>query len=155
MSEDKTILESSKKVVKSGLGFMDEFKEFIKRGNALDLAVGVIIGGAFQTIIRSLVEDMMMPLISSIIGGIDFSNWKLVLKEDGMHSITLNYGAFFANIINFLIMAFVIFIFIKVMNKLSMTKALEVEEEKTCPYCLSSVPEQAVKCLYCTSELEQ
>jgi len=155
MSEDKKILENSKKVVKSGLGFMEEFKEFLKRGNALELAIGIIIGGSFQTIIKSLVEDVMMPLISAIIGGINFENWKWVLKEEGRHVITLNYGVFLTNIINFLIMAFVIFLFVKVMNKLSITCEPEVREEKECPYCLSSIPKKAIRCANCTSQVEK
>ena len=105
-----------------GKGFISEFKTFIMRGNVIDLAVGVIIGGAFQKIVNSLVNDIVMPLISLLTGGIDFSNWFLVLgegefataaaaKEAGV--ATLNYGTFLSTALDFLIMAFVIFLIIK------------------------------------------
>ena len=107
---------------------INEFKEFIMRGNVLDLAVGVIIGGAFQKIIASLVNDVIMPVITLCTGGIDFTNWFIAL--DGNHyntlqdavaakAATLNYGTFLTEVINFIIMAFIIFMMVKMMNSLS------------------------------------
>ncbi len=119
--------------------FIKEFKEFISRGSVMDLAVGVIIGGAFQTIINSLVNDIVMPIITLITGGIDFSNWFISL--DGSHyatlaaaqeagASTLNYGVFITAVINFLLMAVVIFIMIKGMNKFAQATRLKKAEEK-------------------------
>lgn len=147
-------------------GFVAEFKEFIMRGNVVDLAVGVIIGGAFQKIVTSLVNDVIMPVISFITGGIDFSNWFISLEGKTYATLaqaqeagaaTLNYGVFLTNIINFLIMAFVIFLMVKGLNTLARKK--DVKEEapttKTCPYCQSEVSIKATKCPHCTSELEK
>ena len=99
-------------------GFVAEFKEFISRGNVMDMAVGVIIGGAFQSIVSSLVGDVVMPVITVITGGISFSSWKLALTE-GEEPSYLNYGNFITAVINFLLMAFIIFCFVKLMNTLS------------------------------------
>ena len=101
-----------------GKGFISEFKTFIMRGNVMDLAVGVIIGAAFQSIVTSLVEDIVMPVISLITGGVDFSEWKIMLGE-GADAASINYGVFITAVINFLLMAFVIFCFIKFMNGLA------------------------------------
>ena len=98
--------------------FVSEFKTFISRGNVMDLAVGVIIGGAFQTIVSSLVNDIVMPIISLITGGIDFSAWKIQLGV-GENAASINYGNFITAVINFLLMALVIFCFIKLMNRLN------------------------------------
>ena len=115
-----------------------EFKEFISRGNVMDLAVGVIIGGAFQAIINSLVKDIIMPVISLITGGIDFTNWFISLDGTKYESLaaaqeagasTLNYGVFITAIINFLLMALVIFFIVKFMNKIA-SKAKKKEEAK-------------------------
>ena len=134
-------------------GFIAEFKEFIARGNVMDLAVGVIIGGAFQSIVNSLVNDMIMPVISLLTGGVNFSNWVIRIGS-GENFITA--------VINFLLMAFVIFCFVKVMNNLASRteKLLKKEEEapeapatKICPYCMSEIPIAATRCAYCTSEL--
>ena len=119
--------------------FMDEFKTFIMRGNVMDLAVGVIIGGAFQTIIKSLVDDIIMPLISLITGGIDFSNWFIQLSGDQKFATlaaaqeagvaTLSYGNFITAVINFVITAFIIFCLVKGINKVtSFRKHEEVKE---------------------------
>ncbi|MCR4658645.1 MAG: large conductance mechanosensitive channel protein MscL [Lachnospiraceae bacterium] len=121
--------------------FVKEFKEFISRGSVMDLAVGVIIGGAFQSIINSLVNDIIMPIITLLTGGIDFSNWFIAL--DGSHyttlkaaqdagASTLNYGVFITAVINFLLMAVVIFSIIKAMNKFTAaaTAKLKKEEEE-------------------------
>lgn len=140
-------------------GFFGEFKQFIMRGNVIDLAVGVIIGGAFQAIVSSLVDDIVMPAISLLTGGIDFSEWKVVLGE-GETAATLNYGNFISAIINFLIMAFVIFCIVKAINKLSEKTAKKVEEApaepttKVCPFCKSEIAIDATKCPHCTSEIK-
>lgn len=112
---------------------LKEFKEFAMKGNVLDLAIGVIIGGAFGKIVTSLVQDIIMPLMGVITGGVNFTNLSLVLK--GVHgktpALTLNYGSFIQNIIDFLIISFSIFMFIKLINNLKKEKKIEeVEEEK-------------------------
>ena len=141
-------------------GFIGEFKTFIMRGNVMDLAVGVIIGAAFQAIINSLVADIVMPVISLITGGVDFSEWNIMLGE-GADAASINYGAFITAVINFLLMAFVIFCFIKFMNKLA-EKAKKEEEAapeepttKVCPYCKSEIPVDATKCAHCTSDVSE
>ena len=110
-------------------GFIAEFKEFIARGNVMDLAVGVIIGGAFQSIVNSLVNDMIMPVISLLTGGVNFSNW--VIRIGSGENDTIKYGNFITAVINFLLMALVIFCFVKVMNNLASRteKLLKKEEE--------------------------
>lgn len=152
-----------------GKGFIAEFKKFIMRGNVIDLAVGVIIGGAFQKIVNSLVNDIVMPLISLITGGVDFNNWFLVLGEGEFATAadakaagvaTLNYGTFIGTALDFLIMAFVIFVFIKIINTVSDKLKKEKTEEpaapttKVCPYCKSEIDIAATKCPHCTSEVE-
>ena len=135
--------------------FVEEFKKFIARGNVMDMAVGVIIGGAFTAIVNSLVNDVMMPVLSLITGGLDFSKLCIVLGE-GEGAATLNYGAFIAAIINFLLIALVIFMLIKTINKFTKKK----EEDpapvttKDCPYCKEKVAREATRCPHCTSELE-
>lgn len=122
-------------------GFIAEFKEFIARGNVMDLAVGVIIGGAFQSIVNSLVNDMIMPVISLLTGGVNFSNW--VIRIGSGENDTIKYGNFITAVINFLLMALVIFCFVKVMNNLaSRTEKLLRRRKKTgstgyedLPYC--------------------
>ena len=148
---------------------INEFKEFIMRGNVLDLAVGVIIGGAFQKIIASLVNDVIMPVITLCTGGIDFTNWFIAL--DGNHyntlqdavaakAATLNYGTFLTEVINFIIMAFIIFMMVKMMNSLSrkVKKPQDMEDAaaatKVCPYCKSEISAEAVRCPNCTSSLD-
>ena len=150
-------------------GFAAEFKKFIMRGNVMDLAVGVIIGAEFQSIINSLVNDIVMPIITLITGGIDFTNWFISLDGSKYATLadaqaagaaTLNYGVFLTAVINFLLMAFVIFCFIKFMNGLAeKAKKEEAAEEeapttKVCPYCKSEIPVDATKCAHCTSDVE-
>lgn len=133
--------------------FMKEFKEFIARGNVMDMAVGIIIGGAFTAIVTSLVNDIIMPIISLITGGFDFKSLSVTLGS-GDGAATLNYGAFITAIINFLLIALVIFIMIKSINKLSRKKKEEPEPTtKECPYCKSEIAIEATKCPHCTSEL--
>jgi len=135
--------------------FVEEFKKFIARGNVMDMAVGVIIGGAFTAIVNSLVNDVMMPVLSLITGGLDFSKLCIVLGE-GEGAATLNYGAFIAAIINFLLIALVIFMLIKTINKFTKKKeeALAPVTTKDCPYCKEKVALEATRCPHCTSELE-
>ncbi|MBQ6265032.1 MAG: large conductance mechanosensitive channel protein MscL [Clostridia bacterium] len=137
-----------------GKGIVSEFKEFVMRGNVLDLAVGVIIGGAFQAIVSSLVNDVIMPVISLATGGKDFSEWKVMLGD----TASLNYGNFISAIINFLIMAIVIFLIVKSINKVSAKFKKEetpaAPTTKVCPYCKSEIAIDAVKCAHCASELE-
>ena len=135
--------------------FVEEFKKFIARGNVMDMAVGVIIGGAFTAIVNSLVNDVMMPVLSLITGGLDFSKLCIVLGE-GEGAATLNYGAFIAAIINFLLIALVIFMLIKTINKFTKKKeeAPAPVTTKDCPYCKEKVALEATRCPHCTSELE-
>ena len=134
--------------------FIKEFKEFISRGNVMDMAVGVIIGGAFTAIVTSLVNDIMNPLLSLITGGLDFTAMCVVLGE-GEGAATLNYGAFIAAAINFLLTALVIFFLIKMLNKLSRKKPEEPAEPTTkeCPFCKEQIAIEASRCPHCTSEL--
>ena len=140
-------------------GFLDEFKKFIMRGNVLDMAVGVIIGGAFTAIVTSLNKDIITPLLA-LLGGVDFSYLTLVMGS-GEEAPVLMYGNFITAIINFLITAFVIFCLIKGINVLG--KKLEKKEEpaapaapttKKCPYCFSEIAIEATRCPHCTSHIE-
>jgi large conductance mechanosensitive channel len=133
--------------------FMKEFKEFISKGNVMDLAVGVIIGGAFQAIVGSLVNDIIMPLLGIITGGLDFSHLAITVGE-----AQILYGSFISAIINFLLMALVLFLVIKALNKAKSLTAKPEEPKapttKKCPYCQSDIPLAATRCPHCTSELK-
>jgi large conductance mechanosensitive channel len=146
-----------------------EFKEFAIKGNVLDMAVGIIIGAAFGTIVKSLVADVIMPPIGLLLGGVDFSNLFLVIKQGAeaaapyatlvaaqeAGAVTVNYGAFINTIISFLVVAFAVFMVVKRIN------ALKKEEEappagpteKDCPHCFSSISIKATRCPMCTSEI--
>jgi large conductance mechanosensitive channel len=141
---------------------LKEFKEFAKRGNVLDMAVGVIIGAAFGQIVNSFVQDIMMPPIGRLLGHVDFSN--LFITLSGAHydtlaqakaagAATLNYGVFLNTIINFLIVAFAVFLLVRQVNRMVPPPAAAPPTTRDCPYCLSAVPLKAVKCAHCTSEL--
>ena len=132
-----------------------EFKEVISRGDVMDMAVGVIIGGAFTAIVNSLVNDMLMPLLSLLTGGFDFSGLCIALGE-GENAATINYGSFISAIINFLLIALVIFLIIKAINKVSRKKKEEapVPTTKECPYCKEQIAIEATRCPHCTSKLE-
>lgn len=139
--------------------FFEEFKKFISRGNVMDMAVGVIIGGAFTAIVNSLVNDIFMPLLSLITGGFDIAGMSVSFGV-GDNAATLNYGAFLSAVINFLLIALVIFCIIKAMNT-ARDKMLKKQEEeapapttKKCPYCMSEIDIQATRCPHCTSELQ-
>ena len=143
-----------------------EFKEFAIKGNAIDLAVGVIIGAAFGGIVNSLVKDILMPPIGLLTGGLDFSNKFLVLKDapgGGVFNtaaeaakagaVTWNYGNFVALIINFVIVAFCIFLVVKAVNKMKQPSPTTPPVAKDCPACAMSIPTKATRCPHCTTEL--
>jgi len=134
-------------------GFVKEFKEFIMRGNVMDMAVGIIIGGAFTAIVTSLVEDIIMPIISLASGGIAIDAWGIPLAGGGIIGI----GKFVQAIITFLLIALVLFCIIKAMNKLRVKKEEEPEAATTkeCPFCKSEIPIEATRCPHCTSELSK
>ena len=140
-----------------------EFKEFVMRGSVIDLAVAVVIGAAFGKIITSFVEDVLMPPIGLVLGSVDFSNLFINLSGKDYPSVaaakaagaaTLNYGIFFNTVINFLIIAFAIFMVIRQINRLQKPAPAPVATTKDCPYCLSAVPLKATRCAHCTSELK-
>ena len=142
-----------------GKGLFAEFKKFIMRGNVMDMAVGVIVGGAFTAIVTSLNQDILTPLLG-IFGGTDFSHLTLALGS-GEEAPTLMYGNFITAIINFLITAFVIFILVKAINGINdRFSKKEVEKPaapttKKCPYCFSEIDIKATRCAHCTSELSE
>jgi large conductance mechanosensitive channel len=145
-----------------------EFKEFAMRGNVMDMAVGIIIGAAFGAIVKSLVDDVIMPPIGQVLGNVDFSSLFVVLKSGSQPgpyatlavahkagAVTLNYGKFINTIISFLIVAFSVFMLVKGMNRLyrRKTEAPAAPETKECPFCLTAVNLKATRCPACTSEL--
>ena len=143
---------------------LKEFKKFAMRGNVIDLAIGVIIGGAFGKIVTSFVNDILMPPVGLLLGKVDFSNLYINLSDGKYDSLaaaqeagapTLNYGLFLNTVIDFVIIAFVIFLLVRQINKLE--KPAETPKETTtkeCPYCCSSIPIKATRCPACTSELK-
>lgn len=145
---------------------LNEFKKFALRGNMIDLAVGVIIGGAFNAIVTSLVNDIIMPILSIFTGKLDFTNLFIALDGNKYSTIekakeagvaTINYGSFITGVLNFLIMAFVVFIIVRQINRLKDKTSPKVEAVKTtkkCPHCMSEINISASKCPYCTSSLE-
>jgi len=153
------------------MGMMKEFKEFAVKGNVMDMAVGIIIGAAFGTIVKSLVADVIMPPIGLLLGNVDFANLFFVLKDaatgpavyatvaeaQATGAVTLNYGLFINTVISFLIVAFAIFIVIKNMNRLKKEAPAPVAEPTTreCPHCFSIINIKATKCPNCTSALGQ
>jgi large conductance mechanosensitive channel len=149
---------------------LKEFKEFAMRGNVLDMAVGIIIGAAFGTIITSLVSDVIMPPIGLILGNVDFSNIFVVLKEGKIAgpyasvaaakaagAVSVNFGMFINTIINFLIVAFAIFLLIRTVNRFKKQEAAPpaVPTTKECPFCFTAIPIKATRCPHCTSELKK
>ena len=144
-----------------------EFKEFAVKGNAIDLAVGVIIGAAFGSIVASLVKDIIMPPIGLLAGGLDFSNKFIVLKaaKDGSiafntpadaikaGAVTWNYGNFITLVINFIIVAFCIFLVVRALNRMKRPKPNGSPVVKDCPACTISIPIKATKCPHCTADL--
>ena len=141
-----------------------EFKEFIMRGNVMDLAIGIVIGAAFGKIVTSFVSDILMPPIGFLFGKMDFSNLYINLSGGHYDSLkaakdagaaTINYGLFLAVVIDFLIVAFAIFLVIRMVNRMRRKKEVEPEAAtKECAFCLSSIPINAIKCAHCTSDLK-
>lgn len=144
---------------------LEEFKKFILRGNVMDLAIGIIIGAAFTAIVTSLVNDIIMPPIGLALGGLDFSNLMLVLKAGNppppyptpaeaaaAGAVTINYGSFINNVITFLIIALVVFMLVRAINRMYRQKPAD-PTEKPCPYCATSIPIAATRCPNCTSQL--
>lgn len=140
---------------------LKEFKEFAMRGNVLDLAIGLVLGSAFGAIVTSLVEDVIMPLISLVMGGVDFQNWFVALdgsdyatlaaaKEAG--AATINYGVLINTIINFIFIAFAVFLMVKGINKMRRPEEAPAAT-KECPHCKSEIAIDATRCPHCTSEL--
>jgi large conductance mechanosensitive channel len=149
---------------------LKEFKEFAMRGNVMDMAIGIVIGAAFGTIIKSLVADVIMPPIGLLLGGVDFSNMFIVLKQgaevagpynaladaQAAGAVTLNYGTFINTIISFLIVAFAIFMIVKSMNAAKRKEEVAPPAEpttKNCPQCMSEISIKATRCPMCTSEI--
>ena len=148
---------------------LKEFREFAVKGNVVDMAVGIIIGAAFGTIVKSLVADIIMPPIGLLLGGVDFTNIFLVLKQgatpgpyaaladaQAAGAVTMNVGVFINTVISFVIVAFSVFLVIKSLNKAKRKEAAPAPAAPTtkeCPYCLSMVPIKATKCAHCTSDL--
>ena len=152
------------------MGMVKEFKEFAVKGNVVDMAVGIVIGAAFGTIIKSLVADVIMPPIGLLLGDVDFSNLFVILKQgaeaaatyatiaeaQAAGAVTLNYGQFINTIISFLIVAFAIFILIRNMNKLKKEEEAPAATPTTkeCQFCLTAIPIKATRCPNCTSNME-
>ena len=147
-----------------------EFKEFAMRGNVLDMAVGIIIGGEFGTIISSMVNDVLMPPIGLALGNVDFANLFLVLKDGAKTAapyasladakaagaVTINYGLFVNSVVSFVIVAFCVFLLVRTMNRLKREEAAPPAEPTTrdCPFCLSAIPLKATRCAHCTAEVK-
>jgi len=146
---------------------LNEFKAFAMRGNVVDMAVGIIIGAAFGAIVKSLVDDVIMPPIGMLMGNVDFSNLYFVLKEGAAAvapyasladakkagAVTINYGVFINSVISFLIVAFAVFMLIRNINRLKQEAPVEATT-KECPFCASPIPLKATRCPLCTSDLK-
>jgi large conductance mechanosensitive channel len=144
-----------------------EFKEFALRGNVVDMAVGIVIGAAFGTIVKSFVDDVLMPPIGLLLGNVNFSDLFLTLKEGSKAAgpyaslaaakdagaVTLNLGAFLNTVISFIIIAFAVFLVVKGMNAMKRQSAPPPPDTKECPFCLSVIPRKASRCPQCTSQL--
>jgi large conductance mechanosensitive channel len=141
---------------------LEEFRQFIRRGNVVDLAVAVVIGAAFGKIVTSFVDDILMPPIGVALGNVDFSNLFINLSGKEYPSVaaakaagaaTLNYGIFINTILNFIIIAFAVFLLVRQINRMQTPAPAPAAATKDCPYCLTPVPVKAVKCAHCTSEI--
>ena len=131
------------------MGLLAEFRDFAVKGNAVDMAVGIIVGGAFAKVVSSLVKDVVMPPIGMLLGGVDFSDLAIPLSAKA----SLRYGVFINTILDFVIIALCVFLAIKAMNRLRQPQPAE-PTTKTCPQCLSTIPLKAVRCAHCTAALE-
>jgi len=145
---------------------IQEFKEFIAKGNALDLAVGVVIGVAFGAVVSSLVDGMIMPIVGLALGKVDFTNLFAVLSQgtpagpyttlvqaQEAGAVVMSWGVFINSIVSFLIIALVVFLLVKVINRIRKEEVAEEPGMKDCPFCLTAVPEAATRCSACTSDL--
>jgi len=150
--------------MKRGEKMLKEFKNFALRGNMIDMAVGIIIGGAFNGIVNSLVNDVIMPVLSVFTNNIDFSNLFIPLDGNKYPSLeaakeagvaTINYGAFISGVLNFLIMAFVVFLMVRWINRLRKPAEEKAPATKICPYCYSEIHINATKCPHCISDLTE
>ena len=142
---------------------LEEFKKFAMRGNVVDMAVGIVIGAAFGKIVSSFVKDVLMPPIGKLMGNVDFSNLFINLGDGDYASLaaaqeagaaTVNYGIFVNTLLDFVIVAFAIFMVIKAMNKLKTEEPPKAPNTKSCPKCISDIPIAATRCKFCTSEVE-
>lgn len=143
---------------------LKEFREFAMRGNMLDLAIGVILGAAFGAIVASLVSDVLMPPIGLLLGGMDFKDFFIALDGKTYESLAkakeaaapvLAYGLFLNTVINFVIVAFVIFLIIKQVNRFKRAEAPAAVTTRDCPFCLTAIPLKATRCAHCTSEVSR
>jgi len=145
---------------------LKEFKEFAMRGNVVDMAVGIIIGAAFGAIVKSLVDDVIMPPIGMLLGNVDFTNLYVVLKDGAAAgpyaalaearkagAVTINYGLFVNSVLSFVIVAFSVFLLIRGMNRMKQQEAAAEPTKKDCPRCFTEIPVKAARCPNCTSEL--
>jgi large conductance mechanosensitive channel len=146
---------------------LKDFKEFAMRGNVVDMAVGIIIGASFGSIVKSLVDDVIMPPIGMILGNVDFSNLFFVLKDGATPgpyaalaeakkagAVSINYGLFVNSVVSFLIVAFAVFMLVRALNKLKSEPPPADPTHRDCPHCLSSIPVKATRCAHCTSNLD-
>jgi large conductance mechanosensitive channel len=143
---------------------LNEFKQFVARGNVIDLAVGIVIGAAFTSVVNSFVNDILMPPIGLLMGGVDFSSLYLNLSGEDYVSLaeateagapTLNYGMFINAVISFLIVAFAVFLLVQAYNRMREQPETPEATEKNCPFCQMPIPIEAVRCGHCTSALEK
>jgi large conductance mechanosensitive channel len=151
-----------------GFQMLKEFKVFVMRGNVVDLAVGIIIGGAFGAIVKSLVDDVIMPPIGLLLGNVDFANLFILLKPGpkapppyptladahAAGAVTVNYGVFLTNVVTFLIVAFAVYLLVRTINQLRGPQEAPVTT-KECPYCHMAIPIAATRCPHCTSDLKR
>jgi large conductance mechanosensitive channel len=138
------------------MGMLKEFKDFAMRGNVVDMAVGIIIGGAFGKIVSSLVNDVVMPPIGLLLGKVDFSNLAVTImkKTAEADAVTIRYGMFINTVLDFVIVAFSIFVVIKQLNRLKKEAPAAAPTTKECPKCYSTIPIKATRCPNCTSEIQ-
>lgn len=148
------------------MSMFKEFRDFALRGNVVDMAIGIIIGAAFGTVVKSLVADIIMPPIGLALGNVDFSNLFLVLKQgvpggpypslssaQSAGAVSINYGLFVTNFVSFVIVAFSVFLIVRAMNRLKRKEEV-AKTTRTCPFCLSAIPIKATKCAFCTSDVK-